>query len=153
MRKFLIIVLALCTLGCANKKGLEIKPEVIAYRLPSNVELLLLKQIEEYPKDNYCLLLEGTNDLIKIYLVESYSYYHKNTSYHALIGEKYYPISFYLFDMRFGITENAEEVLQRKIHNKRSGDFLTKKSYPLYHNMYKIELDSERNIVFEGWVY
>lgn len=153
MREFLIIVLILCMLGCASKKGLEIKPEVIAYRLPNNVEKLLLKQIEEHPKDNYCLLLEGTNDLIKIYLVKSYSYYHKNTSYHALIGEKYYPISFYLFDARFGIAENAEEVLQRKIHTKSSSDFLTKKSYPMYHGMYKVELDSERNIVFEGYVY
>lgn len=153
MRFFLIIALTLCTIGCANQKELDIKPEIIAYRFTNKVEQLLLKQMEEHPKDDYCLLIEDRGGQREIILVTGYSYFHKITSYHALIGKKYYPISFPQFDMRYGVTENAEELLQRKIDSEDSDDFLTKRSYPMYHGMYKIELDSKNNVVFEGWVY
>jgi hypothetical protein len=153
MRPFLIIALVLCMFGCANQKGMEIKPEVIAYRFTGKVEQLLLKQIEEHPKDNYCLLISEEDNLRQIILVTGYSYFHKNTSYYALIGRKYYPISFPQFDMKYGVTENAEELLQRKIDNEGSDDFITPRSYPMYHGMYKIELDSKNNVVFEGYVY
>ncbi|MAN26625.1 MULTISPECIES: hypothetical protein [Mesonia] len=151
-RDFWVIILIIFIFGCSVQKGLK-KENIIPYRFPSNVEQLLLKQIEENPKEDYCLLMEGTEKETKIYLVKGYNFYHKKTSYRGLIGEKYYPISFLQFDIQYGVTENAKKLLQRKINSKNSSEFLTQKSYPLYHDMYKIEFDRQRNIIFEGYVY
>ena len=52
-----------------------------------------------------------------------------------------------------GAVEDAKSLLKPKIANKDSNEFLTKKSYPMYHGVYKIEIDVNNNIIFEGNVY
>lgn len=153
MKGLYIISILLVFVGCTSQKKAIIKRDTIAYRFTDKVEQLLLKQIREIPKTNYCILIQEKENLKHITLVSKYSFFHKKTSYHALIGEKYYPISFPQFDRKFGVAEDAEKLLMRKINSNDSEDFMTKKSYPLYHNVYTIKVDNQNNIVFEGNEY
>jgi hypothetical protein len=153
MKKTIIPLLLILFFSCKVTENVNLKSKIIVYKLPFKAEQLLFKQIEDQPKDNYCLLIRDDDDLRKIILVTGYSYYHKNTSYHALIGKKYYPISFPQFDRRYGVVTDAEDFLEYKIKSPENWDSFGKQSYPIYHGMYKIELDSKNNVVFEGFVY
>jgi len=134
-RDFWVIILIIFIFGCSVQKGLK-KENIIPYRFPSNVEQLLLKQIEENPKEDYCLLMEGTEKETKIYLVKGYNFYHKKTSYRGLIGEKYYPISFLQFDIQYGVTENAKKLLQRKINSKKTAIYMEIKGFERNNSRY-----------------
>ncbi len=154
MGKYIMIIIGVLLISCSSQKQQYQDPKIIAYRFPDKIEQLLLKQIEEKPDDNYGLLIEHSDKNGKVItLVKEYSYFHFNTSYRALIGEKYYPISFPQFDAKYGVAEDAGEVLKRKIQSRDSTDFLTKKSYPLYHNVYVVKVDHENKIIFEGYEY
>ena len=151
MKNGIIIITIILLSSCNIHKRLGSKPEIIAYRFPEKIETLLMVEIEKKDKGDYCILVEQKEGNSKeITLVNGYSYYHKITSYKALIGNSYYPISFPQFDIKYGVVENAKKLLKRKISKGESEDFLTKQSYPLYHGVYRIEVDSNDNIVSEG---
>ncbi|MEM7085851.1 MAG: hypothetical protein AAF489_06690 [Bacteroidota bacterium] len=151
MRLYIIVIASVLFTGCSVQKQLQPNPEVIAFRFPDKIEQLLLKQIQERPDENYGLLIKHSDNNGKVIsLVKTLSFFHLKTSYRALIGEKYYPISFPQFDAKYGVTEDPGEVLKRKIQSRDSTDFLTKKSYPLYHDVYVVKVDYENKILFEG---
>ena len=114
MRKSFYIILLSLVIGCQSNKELSRTNETIVYRFPLKIENLLLDEINKYPDKQHCLLIETNDQGQEINLVDKYSFYHKRTSYKALIGEKYYPISFPQLDMKYGTIEDAEELLRRK---------------------------------------
>ena len=153
LRIWIALVISVGFINCSSQRQLGSKPEIIAYRFPDKVEQLLLKEIRGNQKEYCCLLIEQKNNGKEISLVNKSNYYHKNTSYKALLGGKYYPISFPQFDIKFGVVEDAKKLLLRKIKSKDSKGFLTNQSYPMYHKVYRIVLDSNSNIKSAGYVY
>ncbi len=154
MRAVLIIVFFMFTFGCAtNKKVLE--PKIIAYSLPYQVDKLLQNEIKKNPKKNYCIILSREGDFITNFsLVNKYSYFHKHTNYRVLIGNQFYPVSFMSFDIRFGVTEDAEVFLKNTIENKDKSKSIGKRRYPMYHGYYFVKYNHLKNIViFNDYVY
>lgn len=139
--------------SCGSTTKSTLTPKVIVYKIPYKVEQLLIEQIESKPKKEYCILIEKQNESIFFKLVDNYSHYHKYTSYRALIGEEYYPISFPQFDMRYGIINDSKEFLKTRNDDLNTSKGIGKQSYPMYHGLYKVEVDSKNNILFEGYVY
>jgi hypothetical protein len=108
LRIWIALIISLGFINCSSQRQLGSKPEIIAYRFPDKVEQLLLKEVEKNQKKYCCLLIEQKNNGKEISLVNKSSYYHKNTSYKALLGGKYYPILFPQFDIKFGVVEDAK---------------------------------------------
>jgi hypothetical protein len=153
MKIYSLILLAFLFLSCGAPNHIESNTHLIAYKIPYKVEQLLLKEIEKNPKKEYCLLIELKDGSTYFKLVKGYSYYHTNTSYRALIGEEYYPISFPQFDMKYGVVTNAIDYRKYKIEYPDLWDNYGKQAYPLYHEVYQVVLNSENEIVSEGGYY
>ena len=151
--KYILLFSILLFTNCKASKRTIKQPEIIVYRFTDDVEKLLLNVIKKETNIHYGLLIKEQNELITISLVKKLSFFHNKTSYRALIGNKLYPISFSQFDMRFGVTEDVDELLKRKRMNKGNQNFLTKKSYPLYHSLYTITLDKNNNIINAQYIY
>lgn len=152
MKHYLAIFSVITMLSCSTKSRIHNKQ--IVYVLPSNIENLIKKQIEKKPNSNYCLLFKNNSINEKeISIVEGYSFYHKNTSYSVLIGDKYYPISFPQFDIKFGTLESQDELLEKKKDLKNNELLITSQSYPLYHGTFIVRFDNKNNVLYKGWVY
>ncbi len=153
MKTLIVPFLFFLLFSCTAQKNIELEPNIIAYKLPFKVEQLLSEEISKNQKNEYGILIELKNNTTSFTLVDGYSYYHKNTSYRALIGEKYYPISFPQLDIKYGVVTDAEEFLQHKITKPETWDSFGKQSYPMYHGVYKIEVNSDNKIISEGSEY
>ena len=153
MKTFIISFSLFLIFSCSAQKNGELEPNLIAYKLPFKVEQLLSKEIDKNQKDEYGLLIELKDNSTSFTLVDGYSHYHKNTSYRAIIGVKYYPISFPQFDIKYGVVTDAKEFLEYKITNPEKWDSFGKQSYPMYHGVYRVEIDVNNKIIFEGSEY
>ncbi|WP_042280426.1 hypothetical protein [Nonlabens tegetincola] len=126
----------------------------IPYRFTEDVEELLLKVIEENPNESYCVLISQENNITSIELVKHCNFFHSRTAYKAIIGNNYYSISFPQFDIRFGVTEDLNEVMKRKkISSRDNSEFITKSAYPSYHEVYIVKLKNRNEIIYSGYEY
>lgn len=150
MKQVCIIVLSILIFSSCGSGDLS--DDTIPYLLPFKVEKLILEVIEKNPKENYCLLFGRSDSKRTFTLVSGYSHVHKRTNHKVLIGEVYYPISFIRFDGIYALKNSAESVLAKRKSGKPNEE-LGRLAYPMYHGFYEVEIDSNNQIVKQGYEY